>query len=172
MGYEELIPSTFTLDPKTHIHTIQPRVGFLSAGKICLVNCNPMSAPRSSDMRTLEALSICRNWPAAPLPDQSVNEWSRLFLRVLLKNYLLCAYYLRSDWSGWIVLIKSEILITTGMVWPVSPDEWKAPLLLTMVQAYNNQSSSDAATLIHMACVNCSRGVAECINAWFFHLRT
>ena len=28
----------------------------------------------------------------------------------------------------WIVLIKSEILIATGMVWPVSSDKWKAPL--------------------------------------------
>ena len=35
----------------------------------------------------------------------------------------------RIAWSGWIVLIKSEILIMTGMVWPVSSDKWKAPLL-------------------------------------------
>ena len=35
----------------------------------------------------------------------------------------------RIEWSGWIVLIKSEILIMTGMVWPVSSDKWKAPLL-------------------------------------------
>ena len=32
------------------------------------------------------------------------------------------------DWSGWIVLIKSEILIKVGMVWPVRSDKWKAPL--------------------------------------------
>ena len=67
-------------------------------------------------------------------------------------------------------MIKSEILITTGMVWPVSPGKWKAPLLLTMVQAYTNKSSNNAATLIYMACVNYSYlcvllGVAECINA-------
>ena len=39
--------------------------------------------------------------------------WTKLFL----------VYYLGFDWSGWIVLIKSEILITTGMVWPVSSDK-------------------------------------------------
>ena len=31
------------------------------------------------------------------------------------------------DWSGWIVFIKSEIFITTGMVWPVSSDKCKVP---------------------------------------------
>ena len=30
--------------------------------------------------------------------------------------------------SSWIFLIKSEIVITTGMVWPLSSDKWKAPL--------------------------------------------
>ena len=34
---------------------------------------------------------------------------------------MLFRIWLRSDW---IVLIKSEILITTGMVWPVSSDKW------------------------------------------------
>ena len=38
------------------------------------------------------------------------------------------ACYLGFDWSSWIVLIKSEILITTRMVWPVSSDKWKEPL--------------------------------------------
>ena len=47
----------------------------------------------------------------------------------LLKNYLLRAYSLGSDWSGRIVLIKSEILIKTRMVWPVSSDNWKRPLV-------------------------------------------
>ena len=46
----------------------------------------------------------------------------------LLKNHLLRAYYLGFDLSGWIVLIKSEILTTTGMVWLVSSDKWKVPL--------------------------------------------
>ena len=45
----------------------------------------------------------------------------------LVKNHLLRAYCLGFDWPGWIVLIRSEILITTGMVWPVSSDKWKAP---------------------------------------------
>ena len=31
------------------------------------------------------------------------------------------------DWSGWIVFIKSEIFITTGMAWPVSSDKCKVP---------------------------------------------
>ena len=39
------------------------------------------------------------------------------------ENLLLRAYYVRFDWSGWIVLIKSEILITTGM------KKWKAPFI-------------------------------------------
>ena len=42
------------------------------------------------------------------------------FQEFLLKSHLLYAYYLEFDKSGWIVLIKSEILIMTGMVWPVS----------------------------------------------------
>ena len=41
------------------------------------------------------------------------------------------AYYVRFDWSGWIVLIKSEIPNTTGMVWPLSSDKWKARYLST-----------------------------------------
>ena len=46
----------------------------------------------------------------------------------LIKTYFLRTRYLGFDWSGWIVLIKSEILITTGMARPVSSDKWKAPL--------------------------------------------
>ena len=45
----------------------------------------------------------------------------------MLNNHLLRAYYLGFDRSSWIVLIKSEILITTGMVWPVRSDKWKVP---------------------------------------------
>ena len=51
------------------------------------------------------------------------------FRGFLPKNYLLPAHCLGFDWSGWIVLINSEILITTGMVWPVSSDKWEAPLV-------------------------------------------
>ena len=43
-----------------------------------------------------------------------------------LITHLLPAHYLGFDESGRIVLIKSEILITTGRVWPVSSDEWRA----------------------------------------------
>ena len=35
------------------------------------------------------------------------------FQEVLLNNHLLRADYLGFDWSGWRVLIKSEIIITT-----------------------------------------------------------
>ena len=49
------------------------------------------------------------------------------FQEFLMKNHLFCESYLGFHWSGWIVLIKSEILIMTGMVWPVSSDKWKAP---------------------------------------------
>ena len=45
----------------------------------------------------------------------------------LLKNHLLRANYKGFVWSGWIVLIKSESLITTGVAWPVSSGKWKAP---------------------------------------------
>ena len=51
-----------------------------------------------------------------------------LRLRGWLKHHLLCACYLGFDWSDWIVLIKSGILIMTGIVWQVSSDKWKAPL--------------------------------------------
>ena len=44
------------------------------------------------------------------------------FQEFLLKNHLLRANYLGFNISGWVVLIKSEILITTGMFWPVSSD--------------------------------------------------
>ena len=50
------------------------------------------------------------------------------FQEFLLKNHLLCASYLGFDISGWIVLIKSESLLTTGMVWLVSSDKWKTSL--------------------------------------------
>ena len=74
-----------------------------------------------------------RSWSTelAGRNSQLANEMG-FFQRVLLKNHLLCAYCLGFDWSGWIVLIKSEILITTGMVWPVSSGKWKRPLVNTL----------------------------------------
>ena len=58
------------------------------------------------------------------------------FQEFLRKNHLLRAYYLRLDWSGWPVLNKSEILITTGMVWPVSSHNWVnyVPKMFTIFQ--------------------------------------
>ena len=44
-----------------------------------------------------------------------------------MKNDFLRAYYLGFDWSGWIALIKSKVVITKGMSWPGSSDKWKAP---------------------------------------------
>ena len=44
-----------------------------------------------------------------------------------MKNDFLHAYCLGFDWSGWIALIKSKILITKQMSWPGSSDKWKAP---------------------------------------------
>ena len=74
----------------------------------------------------LRALFICQNWPAGPLR-QFENEIG-FFQEFLLENHLLRAYYLGFDWSGWKVLIKSEVVIATGMVSSVSSDKWKAPL--------------------------------------------
>ena len=43
---------------------------------------------------------------------------------------LLRAYYLWFNWSGWIFQIKSKTLVmTAGMVWPVSYDKFKATLV-------------------------------------------
>ena len=44
------------------------------------------------------------------------------------KTHQSYAYYSGIDQSGWIVLIKSEILIITGMVWLACSDKWKALL--------------------------------------------
>ena len=77
-----------------------------------------------------------RSWSTelAGRNSQLANEMG-FFQRVLLKNHLLRAYCSRFDWSGWIVLIKSEILITTGMVWPVSSGKWKVPFSQHIVHA-------------------------------------
>ena len=61
---------------------------------------------------------------AGPVSEQIKSAFSKGFLP---KNHLLRAYYLWFDWSGWIVLIRSESLNTTWMFWPVSSDKWKAP---------------------------------------------
>ena len=60
------------------------------------------------------ALSICQNWPAVPLPDQSFWQWNRLFQSVFdekpFPSCTLCRIWL----VWWVVLIKSEILIYDG----------------------------------------------------------
>ena len=68
----------------------------------------------SSVQDCLRVLSICQNsgQPDHCRASQLANE-----IRFLLKNHLLCVYYLGFDWSGWRVLIKSEILIMTGIAW-------------------------------------------------------
>ena len=45
------------------------------------------------------------------------------FQEFSLKHHFLRACYLGSDWFDWIVLIKSEILILTGMVWVVNSND-------------------------------------------------
>ena len=50
------------------------------------------------------------------------------FKEIFLKNHLLRAYYLGFEWSGWIVFIKSKILIMMRMVCLVSSDKWKVLL--------------------------------------------
>ena len=47
-----------------------------------------------------------------------------LYLEGLILGIL---QYSGFDLFGRIVLIKSEILVTTGMAWPVSSDKWKVP---------------------------------------------
>ena len=50
------------------------------------------------------------------------------FQGFLLKNHLLPAHYIGFDWSNWIVLINSAILITKERVWLAGSDKWKSPL--------------------------------------------
>ena len=48
--------------------------------------------------------------------------------KTVSKLAVIYAQILGRLWPGWIVLIKSEILVMAGMVWLVSSDKWKAPL--------------------------------------------
>ena len=60
------------------------------------------------------------------------------FVIQVFKSFVICktvsklaviyAPILGRLWPGWIVLIKSEIPVTAGMIWPLSSDKWKAPL--------------------------------------------
>ena len=72
-------------------------------------------------------------------PDQSVWNWKRLFLRVFAeKTTFFRAYYSGFNWSGWIVLIKSKILVTTERVCQICSDKWKAPLVDYICQMENS----------------------------------
>ena len=56
------------------------------------------------------------------------------FQEFLLKPHFRRACHLGFDW---IVLIKSEIVILTGIFWPVSSDKWKVPQMDTYVFSVN-----------------------------------
>ena len=60
---------------------------------------------------------------------------NRLLLREFAEKPSPPAYYLGLDWSDWIVLIKSEIPNTTGMIWPGLLEAW---LVLTSVKYHGN----------------------------------
>ena len=60
------------------------------------------------------------------LPDRSFCKWNRLFPRVLKEKRFNPCMLLGFDWYGWIAVIKSEILITTGMAWQVSSFKWQS----------------------------------------------
>ena len=61
-------------------------------------------------------------------PDHSrtshFDDENAFFQEFLLKHHFLRVCHLG---SLWIVLIKSEIIIMTGIFWPVSFDKWKVP---------------------------------------------
>ena len=66
-------------------------------------------------------LSKKQNWPARPWPNQSFWNWNRLSPRVFAEKPSASCMRFRI----WLILqdiffIESEILITMGMVWPVS----------------------------------------------------
>ena len=71
------------------------------------MNKNSITNPHSGSSGTFHLSEL------ASRTSQLASEMG-FFQRVLLKNHLLRAYYLGFDWSGWIVLIKSEILILNG----------------------------------------------------------
>ena len=93
----------------------------MGGGRTWKVDCKKMNY-------TLRALSKNQNWIAGPWPDQSFWQAISFIRGFSQKSLLLRARYLWFDWCGRIVLIKSEILITTWMVWPSSSGKWKAPL--------------------------------------------
>ena len=61
--------------------------------------------------------------------------------------------FLGFDGSGSRVLIKTEIIITTGMIWPVSSDKWKAPLSLIIADVL--VVAACYLTLLHPSKLDC-----------------
>ena len=109
----KLYKSWITLPPDKSLSNVSRNINGILTTAILLVST------------ILRALSICQNWPAGPVRKQMKLAISTGFLP---KNVLLHACYLGFDWSGRKVVIKSEIIISTGMIWPVISDKWKAPL--------------------------------------------
>jgi len=60
-------------------------------------------------------------WPDHCRTSQLLANEIGFFQSIFLKKPSSIGF----DWSGWIVFIKREILITTGMARPVSSDKWK-----------------------------------------------
>ena len=71
----------------------------------------------------------------------------RFFQEFLLNNHFLGAYYLGFDWSGWRDLIKMEILIALGMVWPVSSDKRTSTLSLLQSSSWSRRRKGGFAWL-------------------------
>ena len=139
----KLSPGSFPGKPR-RLTMVCPRPGEWgistgSSGRICSENFALKSSYFSHDSSHSENVASARrvlftsSFPFLRTGRQDHRRTSHFnyeigfFRGFLLKNYLLPAHCLGFDWSGWIVLINSEILITTGMVWPVSSDKWKAP---------------------------------------------
>ena len=73
--------------------------------------------------RLLRTVSKCQNWLTQLWRTSHFDNQIGFFPEFCWTKQLFLAYYLGFDWSGWIDLIKNEILIITGMVWPVSSDK-------------------------------------------------
>ena len=70
---------------------------------------------QKSELAFARAFSRGTHRLSESLLEVSFCKWNRLFPRVLNEKRFHSCMLLGFDWSGWIALIKSEILITTGM---------------------------------------------------------
>ena len=96
-------------------------IGYNCAGVIYLTCCKTGFLEhrlQQTCLRKEELLSGCFSFVRTGRPDHCwtshFNDEIGFFWGFLLKNHLLPAHYLGFDWSDWIVLINSEILITNG----------------------------------------------------------